>query len=59
MGIWNKFLGLVSTFTFNSLYLFCKLPQSAHMRYVCENSMIARAALVMEDTFAQRFASIQ
>ena len=59
MGTWNKFLGLVSTFTFNSLTWFCKLAPSAHIRYFCENSMIAHAALVMKDTFAPRFESIQ
>ena len=61
MGIWNTFLGLVSTFTDNSLNWFCNLAPSAHIRYFCENSMIAHAALqlVMKDTFAPRFASIQ
>ena len=38
---------------------FCKLAPSAHIRYFCENSMIAHSALVMKDTFAPRFASIQ
>ena len=32
---------------------------SAHIRYFCENSMIAHSALVMKDSFAPRFASIQ
>ena len=61
IGIRNKFLGLVSTFTFNSLNWFCKLAPtcSAHIRYFCENSMIAHAAFVIKDTFAPRFASIQ
>ena len=59
MGTWNKFLECVSTFTFNSLSWFCKLAPSAHIRYFGENSMIARAALIMKDTFAPRFASIQ
>ena len=57
MSIWNKFLGLVSTFTINSLNWLCKLAPSAHIRYFCENSMIAHAALVMKDTFAPRFAT--
>ena len=48
----------------------CLLSQSIHLLgfanllqvpicYFCENSMIAHAALVMKDTFATRFASIQ
>ena len=41
----------VSTFTFNSLNWFCKLAPSANIRYFCENSMIAHAALVLKDTF--------
>ena len=49
----------VSTFTFNSLTCFCKLDQSAQIRYFCENSMIAHAALVPNDTFTPWFASIQ
>ena len=49
----------VSTFTFNSLNWFCKLAPCDFIRYFCENSMIAHAALVIKDTFAQRFASIQ
>ena len=56
MGTWNKFLEHVSTFTFNSLNWFCKLAPSAHIRYICENSMIAHPALVLKDTFAPRFA---
>ena len=59
MGTWNKILEHVSTFTFKSLNWFCKLASSAHIRYFCENSMIARAALKLKDTFAPRFASIQ
>ena len=59
MGTWNNFLEHVSTFTFKSLNRFCKLAPSAHIRYFGENSMIAHSALVMKDTFAQRFASIQ
>ena len=59
MGTWNKFLEHVSTFAFNSLIWFCKLAPSAHIRYFCENSMIAHAALVLTDAFAPRFASIQ
>ena len=39
--------------------MFYKLVPSANIRYFCENSMIAHAALVMKDTFAPRFASIQ
>ena len=58
MGTWNNFVEDVSTFTFNSPNWFCKLAQSAHIRYFCENSMIAHPALVMKDTFAPRFASI-
>ena len=50
MGTWNKFLEHVSTFTFSSLNRFCKLALSAHIRYFCENSMIAHAALVLTDT---------
>ena len=38
---------------------FRKLVQSAHVAYFCENSMIAYAPLVLKDTFAPRFASIQ
>ena len=38
--------------------MFEKLVPSAHIRYFCENSMIARAALNLKDTFAPRFASI-
>ena len=59
MGTWNKFLEHVSTFTFNSLNWFCKLALRAPISNLCENSMIAQAALVMKDTFAPRFASIQ
>ena len=59
MDTWNKFLEHVSTFTFKSLNWFCKLAPSAHIRYFCENSMIAHSSLVMKDTFAPRFASIQ
>ena len=59
MGTWSKFLKHVSTFTFNSLNWFCKLAPSAHIRYFCENSMIAHPALVLRDTFAPVFASIQ
>ena len=59
MGTWNKFLEHMSTFTFESLNWFCKLTQSAHIRYFCEKSMIAHSALAMKDTFASRFASIQ
>ena len=59
MGTWNKFLEHMSTFTFKWLNWFCKLAPSAHIRYFCENSMIAHSALVMKDTFAPRFASIQ
>ena len=59
MGTWNKFLERVSTFTFKSLNWFRKPAPSAHIRYFCENSMIAHSALVMKDTFAPRFASIQ
>ena len=39
--------------------MFLKLVPSAHIRYFCEISMIARAALKLKDTFAPRFASIQ
>ena len=39
--------------------MFYKLVLSAHIRYFCEISMIARAALKLKDTFATRFASIQ
>ena len=59
MGTWNKFLEHVPTFTFNSLDWFCKLAPSARIRYFCENALIAHAALVLTDTFAPRFASIQ
>ena len=59
MGTWNKFLEHVSTFTFKSLHWFCKLAPSAHIRYFCENSMIANSALVMKDTYAPRFASMK
>ena len=59
MGTWNKFLEHVSTFTFNSLNWFCKLTPSALIRYFCENSMITYARLVLTDTFAPLFASIQ
>ena len=59
MGTWNKFLEHVSTFTFKLLNWFCKLAPSADMRYFCEKSMLAHSALVMKDTFAPRFASIQ
>ena len=59
MGTWNKFLEHVSTFTFKWLNWFCKLAPSAYICYFCENSMIAHSALVMKDTFAPRFASIQ
>ena len=58
-GTWNNFVEHVSTFTFNSLTWFCKLVQSAHIRYFYENSMIAHAALVLKDTFTPRFASMQ
>ena len=53
------FLEHVYTFTFKTLNWFCKLVPSAHIRYFCENSMIAHSALLMKDTFAPRFASIQ
>ena len=46
-------------FHFKWLNWFCKLAPSAHIRYFCENSMIAHSALAMKDTFAPRFASIQ
>ena len=59
MGTWNTFLKYVSTFTFKSLNWFCKLAPSAHIRYFCENSMIGHSALVIKDTIAPRFASIQ
>ena len=59
MGTWTKCLEHVSTFTFKSLNWICTLAPSAHIRYFCENSMIAHSALVMKDTFAPRFASIQ
>ena len=59
MGTWNKFLEHVSTFTFNSLNWFCKLAPSGNIRYFCDNLMIARASLVLTDTFAPVFASIQ
>ena len=59
MGTWNKFLEHVSTFTFNSLNWFCKLARSVHIRYFCEKSMIAHAALILTDTFAPVFASIE
>ena len=59
MDTWNEFLEHVSTFTFNSLNWFCKLAPSAHIRYFCENSMIAHAALALTDTFAPLFVSIQ
>ena len=36
-----------------------QVAPSAHIRYFCENSMIAHSALVMKDTFAPRFASMQ
>ena len=39
--------------------MFYKLVPSAHIRYFCEISMIARAALKLKDTFVPRFASIQ
>ena len=39
--------------------MFYKLVPSAHIRYFCEISMIARAALKLKDTFAPRFSSIQ
>ena len=48
MGTWIKFLEHVSTFTFKSFNWFCKLAPSAHIRYFCENSMIAHSALVMK-----------
>ena len=38
--------------------MFERLVPSAHIRYFCENSMIARAALKLKDIFAPRFASI-
>ena len=50
------YLEHVSSFIFNSLNWFCNL---ANIRYFCEYSMIAHAALVMKYTFAPRFASIQ
>ena len=47
-------------FHFQFTYLvFANLFKSAHVRYFCENSMIAHAPLVLKDTFAPRFASIQ
>ena len=39
--------------------MFQKLVPSAHIRYFCENSMIAHNALKLKDTFASRFANIQ
>ena len=59
MVTWNKFLEHVSTFTFNSLNWFSKLAPSAHIRYFCENSMIAHTALILTNTFAPIFASMQ
>ena len=41
------------------LLVFCKLVQSANIRYFCENSMMAHAALVLKDTFTLRSASMQ
>ena len=38
---------------------FCKLVQSAHIRYFCENPLIAHAVLVLKDAFTPRFPSIQ
>ena len=58
MGTWNKFLEHVSTFTFNSLNWFCKRTPSVHIRN-SENSMIAHSSLVLTDTFAPEFTSIQ
>ena len=55
----NKIAERVSTFTCNSITLFCKLVQSVHICYFCENSMMARTALVPKDAFASRFASMQ
>ena len=48
----------VSNFTLNSLNWFCKLVLSAHIRYFCDNSMMAHAALILKDTFAPLFANI-
>ena len=42
-----------------SLSIQSKLAPSAHISYFCENSMIDHAALVVTDTFAPVFASIQ
>ena len=58
VGTWNKFLERVY-FYFRITQMVCKLAPSAHIRYVCENSMIAHSAFVMKDTFTPRFASIQ
>ena len=33
--------------------------QNAHIRYFCENAMIAHAVLKLKDTFAPRFARTQ
>ena len=40
-------------------YVQIKLVQIAHIRYFCENSMMAHAALVLNDTSTPQFASIK
>ena len=39
--------------------MFYKIVLSALIWHFCEKSMIGNAALVLKDTFAPRFASIQ
>ena len=59
MGTWSKFAKPIDSFESESRHMFWKLVPSAHIRYFCEISMIARSALTLKDTFAPRFAIIQ
>ena len=59
MGTLSKFAKPIWWIESESRHIFYKVVPSAHIRYLCENSMIAHPALVMKDTFAPRFASIQ